>query len=127
RWLLFVPLMQTIISIQGTAVVASDKPVLTSWLGLLRLILTLAAGVGLTLAFGVVGMAIALTGGVFVSFVVFVIVIRAVVGIPLLTLWGYREIVGLASAYIAGFGAANLVQSRLSGIAGLAVALIIGA
>ena len=126
RWLLLVPLMQAVISIQGAAMMASDRPVLTSWLGILRLAITVIAGVALTLAFGIVGMAIAMVAGMLVAFVVFTAAVRVVLRIPLLTLWGYREMAGLASAYVAGFGVADVIQSRLPGIAGLSAALLIG-
>jgi O-antigen/teichoic acid export membrane protein len=127
RWLLLVPLMQTVISIQGAAMMASNRPLVTSWLGIVRLTITLIAGVGLTLAFGIVGMAIAMAAGVFVAFLAYTAIVRVVLRIPLLTLWGYREMAGLLAAYGAGFATADLIQSRLPGTPGLAAALLIGA
>lgn len=126
RWLLLVPLMQTVISIQGAAMMASNRPLVTSWLGLARLTVTLIAGVGLTLAFGIVGMAIAMVAGVLVAFMAYTAIVRIVLRIGPRTLWGYREMAGLLAAYLAGFGTADLIQSRLSGLPGLAAALLIG-
>ena len=126
RWLLLVPLLQTLISIQGTALVASNRPLLTAGVQILRLTMTVATGVVLTLAFGLAGMAIAMAAGVLVPFCVYLVILRLVLRIPLMTRGGYRQIAGLAAAYLSGFGVSDVIQSRLSGALGLAVALLVG-
>lgn len=126
RWLLLVPLLQTLISIQGTALMASNRPLLTAGVQILRLTITVATGVVLTLAFGLEGMAIAMVAGVLVPFCVYLLILRLVLGIPLMALWGYRQIAGLAAAYLSGFGVSEVIQSRLGGALGLAAALLAG-
>jgi O-antigen/teichoic acid export membrane protein len=126
RWLLFVPLLQSLIAIQGTALMASNRPMLTAAVQVLRLVVTVVAGVILTQALGMTGMAIAMVAGVLVSFGVNLVIFRLVQRIPLLALWSVRQTAGLGAAYACGFWISNVAEHRLPGVLGLAVALIFG-
>jgi len=126
RWLLFVPVLQTIIAIQGTALMASNRPLLTAIAQFLRLTVTIAGGVALALALGVTGMAIAMTAGAAVSSCAYLVLLRLNLGIPIPTLTHYRQIAGFGVAYASGFAVSHLLECEISGILGLAIALLAG-
>jgi len=126
RWLLLFPLLQTLLAIQGTALMASDRPLVTSVVQLLRMALTLAGGMGLTLILGITGMALAVTAAACVSLSLYVVLISARVGLPTLSATHFRQIAGLASAYVAGFLVSDLLHRQAHGVLGLSAALAAG-
>jgi O-antigen/teichoic acid export membrane protein len=126
RLLLFVPLLQTLTAIQGTALMAHNRPLLTAYAQVVRLVVTLAAGVVLTMAFGMTGMAIAIAAGASVSFGIYLIILQLRVGISMPGLLHYRQIAGLAAGYGGGFAVSYILEQEVRGIIGLLVALLAG-
>lgn len=126
RLLLFVPLLQTLTAIQGTALMAHNRPLLTALSQLVRLVVTLVAGIVLTLAFGMTGMAIAMAAGALVSFGVYIIILRFRVGVSMPALLHYRQIAGFSVAYGSGFVISHLLEREVHGGLGLIVALLAG-
>jgi O-antigen/teichoic acid export membrane protein len=126
RLLLFVPLLQTLTAIQGTALMAYDRPLLTAVAQIVRLIITLVAGVVLTLAFGVTGMALAMAAGALVSFAVCVVLLRFRLRTSIPALLHYRQLAGLGVAYGSGFVTSRLLEHVVPGTLGLVPALLAG-
>jgi O-antigen/teichoic acid export membrane protein len=126
RWLLFLPLLQTLTAIQGTALMATDRPLVTAFVQTLRLVITLACGVALSLALGISGMAITAAGGALLSFIAYTILLSTRVGTPKPALAHARLLAGLCAAYAAGFASAHLIEREIAGIAGLVCALAVG-
>lgn len=126
RLLLFVPLLQTLTAIQGTALMVHDRPLLTAYAQVVRLVVTLVAGIALTLVFGITGMAIAMVAGVLVSFGVYLAILQLRVKTSMLALLHYRQIAGLAAAYSSGFAISHLLEHEMHPAFGLVVALLAG-
>lgn len=127
RWLLFVPLLQTLTSIQGAVLLASNMPLWTTVAQSVRLVVTLTGGVLLTLAFGLTGMALAVSAGCLTSFGVFALVMYSRSRGPLpRASWLVRQLAGLGTAYAAGFLVARLVERQFAGVFGLTLALAAG-
>jgi O-antigen/teichoic acid export membrane protein len=126
RLLLFVPLLQTLTAIQGTALMAHNRPLLTAFAQLVRLTVTVGSGIALTLAFGMTGMAIAMTAGCLVSFGAYLAILHNRLGLSMPTLLGYRPILGLGAAYCSGFAISSLLEHEIHGAPGLLVAVVVG-
>jgi O-antigen/teichoic acid export membrane protein len=126
RLLLFVPLLQTLTAIQGTALMAYDRPLLTAVAQIARLIVTLVLGVVLTLAFGVTGMALAMAAGALLSFAVCVALLQYHLRASIPALLRYRQLAGLGAAYGSGFVTARLLEHVAPGALGLVPALLAG-
>jgi O-antigen/teichoic acid export membrane protein len=126
RLLLFVPLLQSLTAIQGTALMAHNRPLLTAIAQIVRLVVILVGGVVLSLSFGINGMALAMAGGGLVSFGVYLAILRLRLGAAMPALLHFRQITGLAVAYSTGFATSLLVQREMHGVLGLVVALIAG-
>ena len=126
RWLLFFPVLQTLMAIQGAAVMAADRPLVTSVVQVFRFVLTLGCGFALTVAFGITGMGVAVAGGAFVSFGFYLLLLRARLGTPIAALAHPRQIAGLGAAYAGGFLVSHLVERAQPGTLGLAAALAAG-
>jgi O-antigen/teichoic acid export membrane protein len=126
RWLLLVPVLQTLMAIQGTALMASGRPVVTSIVQLVRLVVTLGGGIALTLTLGVTGMALAVVAGALASFCVCVVVLRMRLRTPLPSAAHCKQIAGLAVAYLAGFGLSSVIVRESHGLLGLVAALACG-
>ena len=126
RWLLFVPVLQTVIAIQGAALMASNRPLLTASVQFVRLVVTIAGGVMLTLSLGVTGMAIAMTGGAAVASCAYLVLLRLRLGTPIPTLAHSRQIAGFGVAFAGGFAVSHLLEHEIHGILGLTIALLAG-
>jgi O-antigen/teichoic acid export membrane protein len=126
RCLLFVPVLQTIIAIQGAALMASNRPLLTVIMQFTRLAVTITGGVVLALSLGVTGMAIAMTGGAAVSSCAYLVLLRLRLGTLIPTLAHYRQIAGFSVAYASGFAVSHLIEREIHGILGLMIALLAG-
>lgn len=122
--LLLIPLLQTLTAIQGAALTAYDRPLLTSLAQTVRLVVTLVAGIALTLAYGITGMAIAMAAGSCMCFAVYKVTLRVRMGTtmqrrpPQL-----RQLVGLGTAYISGFAVSHILEHQIHGGLGLIMAL----
>jgi O-antigen/teichoic acid export membrane protein len=126
RLLLFVPVLQTLTAIQGTALMAHDRPLLTAFAQGVRFIIILVGGILLSLAFGMIGMAIAMVAGSLVSFGVYLVILQFRMGTSMPALLHIRQITGLGAAYGSGFATSLLVYRELHSILGLTVALVAG-
>ena len=125
RLLLFVPLLQTLIAIQGAALVAHGRPLLESFGQIVRLIVTVGGGIALTLAYGITGMAIALVAGALLSFA-FLALVQFRSGMSMLGRPHFRQLTGFSAAYGSGFALSHILEHNLGGSLGLIVALIAG-
>jgi hypothetical protein len=112
--------------LQTQALLAVDRPVITSVLSIVRMVTTIAATVPLTLALGLTGTGLAAVIGCLVLLVSQFVVLRPHLSAPLHRFWPYRNIVVLLVAYAAGFASAHSVYSALGGAAGLLGALAAG-
>lgn len=126
RLLLFVPLLQTLAAIQGAALVAHNRPLLTAYAQIVRLVVTLGFGVVLTMSYGITGMAIAMAIGALVSFVVLLVILQFRVRVSMAALLHFRQIAGFGVAYGSGFLVSHLLEHALPGGLGLIVALVAG-
>ncbi len=126
RLLLFVPMLQTLTAIQGAALMAYDRPLLTAYAQLARLLVTVAGGIFLTLAFGITGMGIAMAAGALVSFCIYFVVLHIRMGTSMPGLLHYRQILGLAVAYGSGFLVSRMLVLEVRGALGVLLALLVG-
>jgi O-antigen/teichoic acid export membrane protein len=124
--LFFVPLLQTLVAIQGTALMAHNRPLLTAVAQTVRLAVTLVAGIILTQADGVTGMAIAMATGSFVCFGVCFALLRFRLGMSMPALLRFRQLAGFAAAYCSGFAIAHILDQKLHSGLGLVAALTCG-
>ncbi|HXN36481.1 MAG TPA: oligosaccharide flippase family protein [Solirubrobacteraceae bacterium] len=126
RLLLFVPMLQTLTAIQGAALMAYNRPLLTAFAQIARLIITLVGGVVLTLAFGMTGMAIAMAAGALLSFGIYFVILRVSVHASRPSVLHHRQLAGLAAAYSSGFLIAHLLEHQVSGAPGIVAAVVGG-
>jgi O-antigen/teichoic acid export membrane protein len=126
RWLLLVPLLLTMMAIQGTALMASNRPLVTSVVQIVRLVATLAGGVVLTLALGVTGMALAVTGAAAATLVLYFLLPSVRLRAPTVSQAHVRQFAGLGAAYASGFLVSHLLEQQAPGGLGLGLALIAG-
>lgn len=127
RWLLLIPLLQTITAILGSALMAANRPMALTVSQAFRLLVSIAGGVLLTLAFGITGMAVALSLGCVAALIVNGVVMRAhsLIRLPSAASVA-RQLVGLGSAYAGAFFVAYQSEKLIPGLAGLVVALAAG-
>lgn len=125
-FILLVPPLATMIRIQQQALFALDRPLLSSVLALVRMVVTLAAGVVLTLELGITGTAVGLVAGCVVQLAIQFRVTHRHLAQPVRKLWPYRQVTALGVAYAAGFLVANLLDSALPGLLGLSAGLLAG-
>jgi O-antigen/teichoic acid export membrane protein len=126
-WLLLVPWLQTLTAIQGVVLMAANKPIWTSYAQGARLLVTLGAGIALTLELGITGMAIGVAAGSLASFGVYAVMMRAQAALPQPRAARLaRQLAGLGAAYAGGFLAARAVEQALGGILRLPLALLAG-
>jgi O-antigen/teichoic acid export membrane protein len=123
--LLVAPMMALVI-LETQALLALDRPLLASSFSLARLGITIAASVPLTISLGVTGPAIGLALGCATQFVAQLLYVRRFLDGPISRFWPRRSMIGMAFSYAAGFAAARIVDSALSGLLGLAAALVAG-
>jgi O-antigen/teichoic acid export membrane protein len=124
--LLLVPLFQTLTAIQGTALTAYNRPLLTSFAQTMRLVVTLVGGIGLTLAYGITGMAIAIAAGSVVCFGVYGVILRFRMAGSMPRPLQLRQLAGLGAAYGSGFAVSHVVERQVHGGFGLIMALVAG-
>ncbi len=123
---LTMPAVATISSLQRHALMALDRPGLTSWSAGLRMAVTVLASIGLSLLIGPLGTAIAVILGFLADSAFMWHVTRRHLATPLHRLWPPVQVLALVAAYAAGFGAAHLSYTAVGGYSGLALALLAG-
>jgi O-antigen/teichoic acid export membrane protein len=126
-WLLFLPVLQTLTAIQGSVLMAENRPLWTTVGQVARLIITIGGGVALTLSFGVTGMAIAISGGCLANLIIYFLAIwmSSSISLPRAS-WLARQTGALVAAYAGGFWVARAVERHVSGTLGLLLALVTG-
>jgi O-antigen/teichoic acid export membrane protein len=124
--LLLVPLFQTLTAIQGAALTAHNRPLLTSFAQTVRLVITLVAGIVFTLTYGITGMAIAIVAGSLGCFGVYIAMLHYRMETPMPRPVQFRQLIGLGAAYVGGFAISHLMEHQLHGGFGLVGALLAG-
>lgn len=110
-FLLFVPCLASICSLQGNALMALNKLWPTTWLVLLRFVAILALLVPLSAAFGLPGAGAAVALGYAIDVVATSITARALVNaFPAFSSFGWLRLI---AACVAGFTSARLIQAIL--------------
>ena len=126
RLLLLIPLIQTLTAIQGTALIAHNRPLLTVFAQVVRLVVTLGAGIALTLAYGITGMAIAMVAGSLVCFGIYSTILQFRMGTSVPSLPPLRQLAGLGAAYGSAFAISHFLEQYVHGGLGLIATLLAG-
>lgn len=124
--MLLAPAAFTLAAVQRQALIAVDRPWLSSAVVMLRMVVTVVLIVALAPPLGITGAGVAMLAGAAASMVWMSVAMRAYMQRPLRALWPLREMAALALAYGAGFAAARGVDVALPGLAALAPALAAG-
>ena len=123
--LLSTPLTVMVV-LETQTLLAVDRPLLSSWFSILRMVLTIGASVPLTIALGVTGPALGVVIGCAAQFVAQLLYLRRFLDSPISRFWPKRSMAAAAIAYAGGFAASRAIDSALPGISGLALALAVG-
>jgi O-antigen/teichoic acid export membrane protein len=124
--LILYPALSAVALAQTQALLAVNRPGLTSIIAIIRLIGTLVLTVCLTPTLGVVGPAIALIAGFAIQILLGTIAMLPLLSRHIYALWPPREQAALVVAYASGFGAATLVEHTIPSVAGLLPSLVAG-
>jgi O-antigen/teichoic acid export membrane protein len=124
--ILAVPTLSLMTMLQTQALLAVDRPFVTSLLSVMRLVVTVATIVPLTIAIGLTGTALGMLIGCVVLLGAQFACLRRHLSGPVHRYWPYRNIIAVGLAYAAGFGAARAVDMTLDGPLGLLVAMAAG-
>ena len=125
--LLAVPAATALASTERAALLAVDRPWVTSAIAGVKMAVTVVASIGLTLWIGITGTALALLAGAVVEVAWMGALTGRYLDAPLRALWPYHERAAIVFAYVAGFAVARATASVLPGLAGLLPALAAGA
>lgn len=125
--LLLVPALATTLIFQTQALLAVDRPTLTSVLAIARLVVTLASSVALTNAFGITGTATAVVLGFLVQLTAQLRFVIRDFETSVFRYWPPRQMLALIPAYLAGFGLARTLDQSIVQPAGLLAGLLAGA
>ncbi len=124
--LLLVPALATTMVFQTQALLALERPTLTSVLSIGRLIVTVSASVGLTIAIGITGTAIGVLLGFVAILAAQLVYVRRDFERSLFHYWPHRQMLALVPAYASGFLVARLLDRAIAQPGGLLAALIAG-
>ena len=124
--LLLMPALTAMAFVQRTALVALDRPWLTSITAVVRMVVTLAGAIVLTPVLGIAGTATGLVLGAASYALWMAVLIRPSLTERFTSLWTVREMVALAIAVGGGFITARAVDSAIDGLAALIPALVAG-
>jgi O-antigen/teichoic acid export membrane protein len=125
-FLLLVPLVTTLTQLQVSALIALDRPAITTAFGLVRLGLTIVATAVLVEVAGITGAALGLLAGATAQLVLQSLATRRHLSSPLRELWPLRTMAALVVAYVLSFAAARLGDGALGGVGGTVAALAAG-
>lgn len=123
--LLATPLTVMVV-LETQTLLAVDRPLLSSWFSLIRVVLTIGAGIPLTIALGVTGPALGVLAGCAGQFVVQLVYLRRFLDGPIARFWPKRSMLAVVVAYGGGFASARAIDSALGGLLGLGLALAAG-
>jgi O-antigen/teichoic acid export membrane protein len=121
--LLVFPSLLTALGLQTQALLAVDRPLVTTTVALARAAVTVAGGIALALWLGSSGMALAMVLGGVVQFALQHRITRAHIVTPLRDLWSPRQLTGLVLAYVLGFAASYWLDHLRPEPAGLILGL----
>lgn len=124
--ILLVPAVTATIGVQNNVLFADDRPLITSVVGVARLIVGVGLSILLIDLMGITGAALAILLGFVMTMLALFAVDRHKLMEPLRSLWPARQVIALGLAYGAGFVAARLVDEVLPRPAGLLLALPAG-
>jgi O-antigen/teichoic acid export membrane protein len=124
--ILLIPAFLTVTMVLRSALVAADRPLLTSGIAIVRMVVTVAAIAALTSPMGITGTALGLLAGATAELIWISIVTARQLSAPLTSLWPARQLAALVIATGAGFGAARAVDEALGGVLGTLLALTAG-
>jgi O-antigen/teichoic acid export membrane protein len=124
--MLLVPAMMAGLALQTQALYALDRPLLTSALAAVQMIVTLATSIPMAITLGVTGVALGLVCGCVAQFAMQAVILQRQMVSPLRSLIPYRNLAVIALAYGAGFFVARTLDSAVPGPGGLLVALAMG-
>jgi O-antigen/teichoic acid export membrane protein len=123
---LLVPVAYCISTLNGQALIAVDRPLVTSMISVVRTVLIIALGAVLAVAIGVTGMALAMLAGWIVDVAWKTLAVRRHIKTPLASLLPPRVAAAPVLAYGAGLGVSRLADSAVGGVPGLLLALTAG-
>lgn len=123
--LLAAPLTVMVV-LETQTLLAVDRPLLSSSFSLVRMVLTIGAAVPLTIALGVTGPALGVLVGCAVQFGAQLAYLRRFLDGPIARFWPKRSMVAVLVAYAGGFATSRTIDSTLSGVLGLGLALVAG-
>ncbi len=121
--ILTMPAAATLSSLQRHALMALDRPTITSVSAGLRMVVTIGASIGLGRAWGPTGVAAAVILGFVADSAFMFVITHRHLSTPLHHLWPPRQVFALAAAYAAGFFASRFVYDAIGDLPGLLAAL----
>jgi O-antigen/teichoic acid export membrane protein len=125
-FLLLIPALHAVSNVQGAALAAGDRPLVSSVVTVGRTVVLVIAGIALSAWIGITGMALAMLLAYVIEVVWFALLVRSTFGSPGRILWPYRSFVAMVLAYGGGFAVARLLDGALSGVLGLGAGLVGG-
>jgi O-antigen/teichoic acid export membrane protein len=124
--LAIVPAAMSATAVLAHTMFALNKTNATTAIAGLRLLVTAGGGVVLTSAYGLNGMAAAVSLGAVVQLIAQTAVTLPQLSTPVRRLWPWRQTVGIVAGCVAGFGVARALDVAVPGVAGLLAALTLG-
>ncbi len=124
--LIATPALAVIASAQNQALLAVDRPGLTSIVALVRVALTLSLTIVLTARVGIAGPAIALLAGFLLDIVWKTAVLLPFLSSALRESWPLGQRFALVAAYAGGFAAAHAIERSGSALGWLILSLLLG-
>jgi O-antigen/teichoic acid export membrane protein len=125
-FLLLVPALVGLTAIQRTALLAVNRPAITSVIMVTRMVVTLGATLILTWRLGVTGAALGVVSGAAASATWMAAVTHGHLTVPLRALWPMREMAALGAGFVVGFVAARSIDAALDPLVGLVPAILAG-
>jgi len=121
--ILVLPALSMTSAIFGSALLAADRPLLTTAVTTARMVVTVGFTIALTLWIGLTGTAIALLLGYLTDLAWITQSARAHVSRPFRELWPFRSVLVTIGAYAVGFAVARALDTTIPGVTGLLLAL----
>jgi O-antigen/teichoic acid export membrane protein len=125
--ILLIPALFTMSSSQNMALLALNRPWLSTAISAIRMAVAVSASVVLTVAIGITGAALGALIGYSLEFLLQIRSTRRHLQRPLSDLWPARQMLGLLAAYGAGFLTAALLQGRGDSVGRVVLSLTGGA
>lgn len=122
--IMLMPALTSISAFQRGSLIAVDRPWTTTISGMVRMTVTAAATIVLTIYLKATGAALGLIAGVLADMLYTSYMTHKHLAHPVLKLWRPSEMGALALAYLASFLAARLIYSSWTGWLGLLTALL---